>query len=155
LKNKNHKMKRDTTRIVGLCINFRVVRPRKSRVYLTESSSPMSDSHVNDIRYTALWRPVVKAKVAPAESPSSLTSLVWSVRFFPFLRDFISGEAEPRFPFPSSRTHFDLLQMHAILGWVQTGMRTTANSIYPDGESVRFCREGRPQQLRPALPLRA
>lgn len=29
----------------------------------------MSDSHVNDIRYTALWRPVVKAREAPAVSP--------------------------------------------------------------------------------------
>lgn len=31
----------------------------------------MSDSHVNDIRYTALWRPVVKAREAPAASPPS------------------------------------------------------------------------------------
>jgi len=31
----------------------------------------MSDSHVNDIRYTALWRPVVKAREAPAASSPS------------------------------------------------------------------------------------
>lgn len=59
-------MEQDTTDLAGLCINFRAVRPRKSRVYLAESSSPMSDSHVNDIRYTALWRPLVKAREAPA-----------------------------------------------------------------------------------------
>lgn len=52
----------ETGQIVRLCINFRVFRPRKSRVYLARSFSPMSDSHVNDIRYTALWRPVVKAR---------------------------------------------------------------------------------------------
>lgn len=77
-------MRRDATGIVGFCINFRMVRPRKSRVYLTESPSPMSDSHVNDIRYTALWRPVVKARVAPAASPSSPISLVRSVCSFSF-----------------------------------------------------------------------
>lgn len=60
----------DTRRIARFCINFRAIHPRKSRVYLARVSfSPMSDSHVNDIRYTALWRPVVKAREAPAASP--------------------------------------------------------------------------------------
>lgn len=159
-------MQDETRRIARLCINFRPVHPRKSRVYLAESSSPMSDSHVNDIRYTALWRPVVKARVAPAASPSSSPAFSDAVGpFLLFLRDFASNDAEPprRFPFPflSPRTHVDdfrRARAHDFAGGIERGyqgMRTTANSICPDGESVCFCRGGRPEQLRPALPLRA
>lgn len=157
----------ETRRIVGLYINFCTVRSRKSRVYLAESSSPMSDSYVNDIRYTALWRPVVKARVAPAASLSSPLPPRFSrsVRLFLlFLRDFANDDAEPPIPFSISLPQDSPRRFSAngrarattvLQAGSNAGMRTTANSICLDGENVCFCRGGRPQQLRPALPLRA
>lgn len=66
----------------------------------------MSDSHVNDIRYTALWRPVVKAREAPAVSPPSPTPLLFSppaalsdASLVLFQSHAISPDVAARFPF--------------------------------------------------------
>lgn len=108
----------------------------------------MSDSYVNDIRYTALWRPVVKARVAPATSLSSPSSLVRSVRSFSFSE---ISRYWTAFPFSVSlfqnsprRSSSSARTTTISQAGSSAGMRTTANSICPDGESVCFCRGGSP-----------
>jgi len=119
----------------------------------------MSDSHVNDIRYTALWRPVVKAREAPAATPSlplCFPHRARSVLFLSFRR--LCQRYSIRVLLVLSLTSLPAISVDDSAGSsVVVGTRATANSICSDGkrdESIRSLREGRPQQLCPVSLLR-
>lgn len=124
----------------------------------------MSDSHVNDIRYTALWRPVVKAREAPAASPPSPSpSLLHLGRFsLSVARGFAVRSCAFPFSFPlgKSRVSVVLARCEFRRRDPDADVGTTANSICSDGkrgESVCSLYEGRGRRNRPwqLRPLRA
>lgn len=106
----------------------------------------MSDSHVNDIRYTALWRPVVKAREAPAATPSlPLFSSLCSIGVLLFLSfRQLYQHYSVAFLVLYLRTNTDDLCRACGNEFVGSnavvGMPATANSICSDGkrdESIR------------------
>lgn len=125
----------------------------------------MSDSHVNDIRYTALWRPVVKAREAPAASPPSpspplLPRSVGSRSLLSFGRmrfRYVWLRVSLFLPPRKSRVSVVLARCEFRRRDPDADVGTTANSICSDGkrgESVCSLYEGRgrrnrPRQLRP------
>lgn len=121
----------------------------------------MSDSYVNDIRYTALWRPVVKARVAPAVSLSSPpVSLSFRRSDTISFSEISPATPEPRFPFPflSSRIHpNDLRRACArgddFAGGIERGYENDRKFYLPWWRERMLLSRGSPTAT--ALPLRA